>query len=247
MRAVFIRHGQSTGNAGIPSDDLSAIQLTELGRQQAREVAASWRERPTLIVTSPYVRAQHTAEPTRARFPNVPVEVWPIHEFTYLDPVRWNGTLSTERRPHIDRYWREADPMYCDGEEAESFSMLIQRAEGALMRLVSLPEDALVYIFSHGQFIQIVNLLIRYGGLTDREIMRMFPRYSEEHPIHNGQKLEFWANAEGDFHVGFGSQTQRDLSDDLPRTDASSGLLSPDAQPQLDRMLAGLNSFRRED
>ena len=175
--------------------------MTELGWQQARAVAISWRETPSLIVTSPYVRAQHTAEPTRARFPNVPVEVWPIHEFTYLDSVRWNGTLSVERRPHIDRYWKTADPMYCDGEEAESFSMLIQRAEGALMRLVSMPEDALVYLFCHGQFMQAVNLLVRYGGLTDGEIMRMFPEYSEEHPIQNGQKLPVHVTAEGDFSV----------------------------------------------
>ena len=203
MRAVFIRHGQSTGNAGIPCDDLAAIELTELGWQQAREVAASWTERPTLIVTSPYVRAQQTAEPTRERFPEVPVEVWPIHEFTYLDPARWNGTLSAERRPYIDRYWQEANPDFCDGDEAESFSMLIQRAEGALLRLVSMPEEALVFLFCHGQFMQAVNLLIRHGGLSEATIMRLFPRYSEDHPIHNGQTLEIRANAEGDFELGF--------------------------------------------
>ena len=37
---------------------------------------------------------QQTAAPTIARFPGVPVEVWPIEEFTYLQPARWNGTLS---------------------------------------------------------------------------------------------------------------------------------------------------------
>ena len=54
MRAIFIRHGQSTGNAGVPCDDLGAIELTELGQEQAREVAASWTQAPALIVTSPY-------------------------------------------------------------------------------------------------------------------------------------------------------------------------------------------------
>ena len=53
MRVVFIRHGQSTGNAGLPSPDLAAIALTELGWQQARQVAAAWVEAPTLLVTSP--------------------------------------------------------------------------------------------------------------------------------------------------------------------------------------------------
>lgn len=32
----------------------------------------------------------------------------------------------------------------------------------------------------------------------------MLWRYSDQHPIHNAQKLEVWSNGEGDFHVGFG-------------------------------------------
>ena len=105
MRAIFIRHGQSTGNAGVPCDDLGAIELTELGQEQARAVAASWTQAPALIVTSPYTRTRQTAAPTIARFPGVPVEVWPIEEFTYLQPARWNGTRSAERMPHLERYW----------------------------------------------------------------------------------------------------------------------------------------------
>lgn len=62
-------------------------------------MAASWTETPDLIVTSPYLRTQQTAAATIERFPNVPVEVWPIQEFTYLQPSRWNGTLSSERIP----------------------------------------------------------------------------------------------------------------------------------------------------
>ena len=201
MRAVFIRHGQSTGNAGIPCHDLALIELTELGWQQAREVAAGWTERPSLIVTSPYLRARQTAEPTIERFPDVPVEVWPIQEFTYLQPSRWNSTLTRDRKPHIDRYWGTADPAFCDGEEAESFSMLLERARAALERLEAMPQDALVYLFSHGQFIQALNLLVRYEGMTDGEIMRSFPNYDREHPIGNGDLLLLKREQEGGFHV----------------------------------------------
>jgi probable phosphoglycerate mutase len=42
MRAIFIRHGESTGNAGIPSNDLSQIALTERGYAQATSVAEAW-------------------------------------------------------------------------------------------------------------------------------------------------------------------------------------------------------------
>jgi broad specificity phosphatase PhoE len=75
MRVIFIRHGQSTGNVGMLSNDLSSITLTEVGWQQARQVAADWREAPTLLITSPYLRTQQTAAPTQERFPDVPVEV----------------------------------------------------------------------------------------------------------------------------------------------------------------------------
>lgn len=197
MQAVFIRHGQSTGNAGIPCSDLSQIALTELGWQQAREVAQNWIERPSLIVTSPYLRTQQTAAPTTERFPDVPVETWPIQEFTYLEPSRWNGTRSEERMPHIVRYWQEADTAFRDGEGAESFDDLFGRAQDALRRLEALPPESLVYVFSHGQFIQAVRSLVIDADLTDREKMRKFWRQGEPPAISNCQlvKLE-WTDAQ---------------------------------------------------
>jgi broad specificity phosphatase PhoE len=189
MQAIFIRHGQSTGNAGIPCHDLALLELTELGREQAREVAASWTETPGLIVTSPYLRTQQTAAPTIERFPNVPVEVWPIQEFTYLEPARWNGTLSCKRMPHIERYWAEADPEYCDGEGAESFATLLGRAKAALDRLEALPAASLVYVFSHGQFIQAVRSLVVESELSDRDKMRKF--WGKGSPaIANAERIE---------------------------------------------------------
>ena len=96
MRAVFVRHGESTGNAGIPS-----LELTEKGREQAQLLTASWTETPTLILVSLYLRTQQTAQPTRDRFPTVPVQPCPIEEFTYLEPSHWNGTTRADRLPYI--------------------------------------------------------------------------------------------------------------------------------------------------
>jgi broad specificity phosphatase PhoE len=185
MRGIFIRHGQSTGNAGLPSHDLARIELTELGRAQSRRVADEWVEAPTLIVTSPFLRTQQTAAPTVERFPGVPVEVWPIEEFTYLHPARWNGTSSAERLPYVESYWSGADPHYCDGEGAESFNALLRRAEAALTLLAALPDDALVYAFSHGQFIQAVRDLVAAADSDDRERMRRFWRKGEQPAIAN--------------------------------------------------------------
>src|SRR3546814_15821807 len=105
MRAIFIRHGENTGNAGVPCHDLATIALTERGHEQARAVAASWTQAPALIVTSPYTRTRQTAAPTIARFPGVPVAVWPIEEFPHLHPARWNGTPRAARHPPHERSW----------------------------------------------------------------------------------------------------------------------------------------------
>ncbi len=201
MKAIFIRHGQSTGNAGIPCHDLATIELTEKGRDQARRVAADWTEAPSLIVTSPFLRTQQTAAPTIERFPNVPVEVWPIEEFTYLQPSRWNGTLAADRAPHLVRYWGEANPAYCDGEGAESFGTLLRRAEAALERLAALPSPGPVYVFSHGQFIQAVRAVVTECELDDRGKMLRFWRKGEPPAIGNAQLVQFsWANAEWKHH-----------------------------------------------
>jgi NAD(P)-dependent dehydrogenase (short-subunit alcohol dehydrogenase family)/broad specificity phosphatase PhoE len=201
MRAIFIRHGQSTGNVGIPANDLSLLELTDLGWRESREVAASWTEIPSLIVTSPYLRTQQTAAATIARFRDVAVEVWPIQEFTYLEPSRWNGTRSSERMPYIERYWAEADPEYCDGDGAESFSTLLERAQAALDRLAALPEDVLVYVFSHGQFIQAVRSLVVDSELADREKMRKF-RGKGSPAIANAERVELdWHGRQWKLHL----------------------------------------------
>ncbi len=185
--AIFVRHGQSTGNMGIPSDDLAEIELTEIGQRQSRELAASWTDAPSLIVISPYRRTQQTAAATIARFSDVPVEVWPIEEFTYLEPSRWNGTRSVERMPYLERYWSALDPEYCDGPGAESFATLIRRAEGALERLASLPTQSIVLLFSHGQFIQAIRAVVAAPGTDDQGKMRGFWRKGEAPTIRNAQ------------------------------------------------------------
>ncbi|MDP9900718.1 histidine phosphatase family protein [Variovorax ginsengisoli] len=151
VKVFFVRHGESTGNAGIPSFDLSKLELTPLGHAQAKSTALGWPQRPTLIAMSPYLRTHLTAQPTIDRFPDVPVEILPMEEFTYLEPSRWNGTSRQVRLPHIESYWGSADPEFCDGPGAESFQTLLDRVGRTLARFEGLPSDALVYAFSHGQ------------------------------------------------------------------------------------------------
>jgi len=87
MRALFVRHGESTGNAGSPCHDLAKLELTEKGREQARQIADEWTEAPALIVVSPYLRAQQTAQPTRDRFSAVPYNSGPSRNSHTWNPA----------------------------------------------------------------------------------------------------------------------------------------------------------------
>lgn len=191
VKVIFIRHGESTANTGLASTDIASIALTERGREQAQHIALEWDEPPTLIVTSPFLRTRQTAVPTIARFPGVPVEIWPIEEFTYLQPGRWNGTAAAERRPHVEGYWTTADAHYCDGEGAESFADFLRRVEAIMARLAGMPNGSLVYVFGHGQFIQAARSIIMDAELDDSGKMRAFWQDGAPPVISNAQQVGF--------------------------------------------------------
>ena len=179
----FIRHGESIANAGEPTDDPATIPLSDKGWLQAEEVSASFDRTPDLIVTSPFLRTHQTAQPTLARFPSVPHEVWPVHEFTCLSPLTCVNTTAEQRHPRVTAFWNHGDPEHIDGQGAESFAQMLERVHDMLDRLEQL-ECGLIAIFSHGQFIRATCLLLEHPELTQRELMRCFSRLQ---PIGNGE------------------------------------------------------------
>lgn len=192
MRVIFIRHGESTSNAGIVTHDVSQIVLTQKGHDQAIKLAYEWVEKPALIAVSPFLRTQETARPTIARFPDVPVKILPMQEFTYLEPIHWNGTHRSERMPHIEKYWQRSDPNYCDGPHAESFNTLLNRIDLTLAQLevlsehqTSVQDDRLVLAFSHGQFMQVLRITLMYPEFSNMQKMAYFCEFNEKYPILN--------------------------------------------------------------
>ncbi|WP_084217336.1 histidine phosphatase family protein [Xenophilus azovorans] len=230
MRVTFVRHGQSTGNAGQPTRDLVAMPLTPLGTAQARQVAAGWAGEPTHIVSSPFLRARQTAEPTCVRFPGVPMAIWPIHEFTYLSPARWVDTTRAQRRPAVEAYWAQGDPAHVDGEGAESFSQVLRRAEQALARLAALPEDTEVFLFSHGQFMQAVRLTVERPGEADADKMARFWPFEQRSPVLNCQKLV----------LDRGRSLWRVLGDEMLMPPETPVLLDPAGAPVLGERRGGM-------
>ena len=191
MRVVWIRHGESTANAGLATDNPAGIELTEKGWEQARAVAAAWDEAPALIVVSPFLRTQQTAQPMRERFPAVPVDEWAIEEFTYLEPSRWNGSTSQDRRATVRAYWESNDPEYRDGPGAESVTDLLARADAALRKLEGLAERIpLVVLFSHSQLMHAAQIQAMQPAATAAEKMRMISNGGSGSRFANCGRLE---------------------------------------------------------
>jgi broad specificity phosphatase PhoE len=190
-RIILVRHGQSLANAGGKTSDHITNPLTELGRTQSREFAESIDCKPTLFITSPFLRAQQTAEPLRQRYPDVPVEEWPIHEFTFLEPARHRGTTEMNRQPYVDAYWQRDHPDHIDGPGAESFTLFLDRARQTIQRLETLGPGVCVVLFTHGYFMQAFRMVILFPDATDADLMSNFLRFHYVNLIQNTDSLEF--------------------------------------------------------
>lgn len=128
---------------------------------------------------------------TVAVFPGIPVETWPIHEFTYLEPARCANTTVEQRRVWVDVYWSRSDPTYVDGVGAESFRDFIHRAQSFLDRLAKHPAQDIA-VFSHGQVINAVAWLIeRKPQIIDVLAMANWREYEVTNHVSNccGYKL----------------------------------------------------------
>jgi probable phosphoglycerate mutase len=190
-KVILVRHGQSLANAGGKTADHVTNPLTELGRLQSETFAERLDCKPTLFVTSPFLRAQQTAEPLRQRYPNVPVEEWPIYEFTFLNPSRHKGTSEEDRQPYVDAYWRRDDPAFTDGPGAESFTLFLARARKAIRQLETRKPGGCIVIFTHGYFMQAFRLVLLFPNATDAELMSNFLRFHLVNLIENTDSLEF--------------------------------------------------------
>lgn len=167
-----IRHGQSASNAGLVTRYPDSIPLTGLGVRQAGFVAAAFPMAPALVIVSSFDRATQTSMPLRHRFPQAPVAVWPVQEFSYLAPNRYSGTRREDRAPAVVAYWRRLEPDFRDGDGAETFREFWLRVEAFLEGCRGL--RGLTAVFSHGQFLRGVMLRLLLGSVPLCEAMCRF-------------------------------------------------------------------------
>ena len=196
----LIRHAQSQANAGERTADPALIELTAMGREQGSHLTDLFGRAPDMLVSSPYLRARQTAQFVADKHPDVPLETWPVQEFTYLDRRRCLNTTLAERIPMAREYWDRNDPLYMDGVGTESYAGLMGRVDDMWKRLLAGYDGKWVVVFSHAIFIRAALWHWLCEGDRVSEIgMKRFRSFLRAYAIPNAALLkvrydgEFWA------------------------------------------------------
>lgn len=180
----FIRHGESMANAGEVAVDRGSTVLTPKGHEQAKAAAARVTKRPDLIIFTPYVRTQLTAQPLRDKYPDVPCEMFDLYEYSAIADAGYVGRTSLQRGPKMKEIWERNDPAWVDGPGAESFTAMLDRIRTAIARMRTY-KNKFIVVYAHGYIVQTTRLLLGKPGLSDKEIMKLLPYYMEHSPIEN--------------------------------------------------------------
>lgn len=151
----LVRHEESEANANVNAvtTSVAAIQLTANGKNNAHTFAINCDVVADLVVVSPYLRTQETANPYIHKNAITAVETWSTYEFTYLHQAKFNGTTTAQRKVATTAYWAQADINYKDGNDCESFTEFVDRVLEVRKRLLERAENTIL-LFSHGYFIQ---------------------------------------------------------------------------------------------
>lgn len=137
---IFVRHGQSQANAdGIIADGTSP--LTSNGIEQARKTGLEVKNLGIVsIISSPYLRAQQTAEVIAGELGIVPAHI------KVIDELRERGLGDCEGKPKT-----QANEWYSqsDDQTLESRQALIDRMNSALEKIKTASEQGLVLVVGH--------------------------------------------------------------------------------------------------
>jgi|SRR5579862_3732925 len=198
----LIRHAESASNAGAATEHPATIPLSSRGEEQARLLGHRFPRKPERVIVSRYSRTRETAGPLLERFPDCPVEEWPIHELTFLEPARYRGTTEAQRKGPSSRYWEVCEPAYKDGPGAESYHEFVDRVRSSMERLSAGMEE-FTAVFTHGYFIKaILWEILTSSALAAEKSMRGFAGFHDTVPIENAAVFPVRLDHAGAWHVG---------------------------------------------
>ncbi len=162
---VFLRHGESVGNAESRWQGQSDYPLTEKGRAQARALAERWKEEGAkfdLAITSPLVRAKETAEIVASAL-NVKVESDPIWMERNIGEM--TGLTLEEARQYPQPAF--ITPYDSIGGGGEGDWILFLRAGQALYGLLRRPAGRYLIVSHGGLLNQLMHAIVGIAPHAD--------------------------------------------------------------------------------
>ncbi|XXG31307.1 MAG: histidine phosphatase family protein [Ferrovum myxofaciens] len=180
---TFIRHAESVANAGGITMPHHAIPLSDLGRLQARQLAAALDVKPAAVLVSSFIRTHQTAQPYCERF-GVRPEVHPhLDEFSVIDPVLIEGLDGSQRKPFVKAYWDDPDPHRRIGVKADTFEEFDARVLAFIANMNNLQD--LTVIFGHGIWFGLLLWRLLGYSADDAAGMRSFRQFQLGFPMPN--------------------------------------------------------------
>ena len=165
---LIVRHGQSTWNAEHRWQGLADPPLTELGLEQARELATALRDVPLdAVYSSDLQRARETAEAV-ARTKGLAVLTEPA--LREIDVGEWSGLTTDEIKARFPAGW-ERQAAGGDGwEHGEAHAAMADRILLAVTRIAGAHPRGQILCVLHGGVIRA--LLARASGMSLEEYRR---------------------------------------------------------------------------
>jgi broad specificity phosphatase PhoE len=162
---VFLRHGESVGNAESRWQGQSDYPLTELGRAQARALAERWKSEGVkfdLTVSSPLVRAKETAEIVASAL-NAPVELDSVWLERDIGGMEGMTAEEVRRIPQSPRF----TPYDSIGGDGEGDWALFLRAGQALHDLLRRPAGSYLIVSHGGLLNQLMHAIVGIAPHAD--------------------------------------------------------------------------------
>jgi len=162
---VFLRHGESVGNAQSRWQGQSDYPLTEKGRAQARALAERWKSesvRFELVISSPLTRAKETAEIITTAL-NAPLEFDPIWLERNIGEMEGLTMEEARKRPQPPY----ATPYDSVGGDGEGDWALYLRAGQALHALLRRPAGSYLIVSHGGLLNQLMHTIVGVAPHVD--------------------------------------------------------------------------------
>jgi broad specificity phosphatase PhoE len=162
---VFLRHGESVGNAEARWQGQSDYMLTERGRVQARLLADRWKSEGVkfdLTIASPLVRAKETAEIIASAL-DMELELEPLLMERHVGEMEGLTAEEVRKKPQPSY----VTPYDSVGGEGEGDWALFLRAGQALHALLRRPPGSYLIVSHGGLLNQLLNAIVGIAPHVD--------------------------------------------------------------------------------